>query len=159
MPYDEWIEIGLAIKGALGDTAEGVEAWLEFCEQYEGNEVEVCLAKWDSFHPKSIGAGTLLHLAREAQRKKGLDLFAPVEDKAEAFGPSPPDTVQHWREPTYLAEAGALSDALGHVGWLIPGVLHRGSVYTLTAKPSAGKTSIACLPWPHRSRAGRPSPA
>ena len=145
LPYEDWIEVGLALKGALGDTAEGVEAWLNFSEQYEGNDIDTCLAKWDSFHPKAIGAGTIMHLAREAQRKKGLDFFAPVDEPTPSHGVPVPEQAQAYLGPTHFAPAGRLAEALGRIGWLIPGVLHLGHVYTLTAKPSHGKTSVGAL--------------
>jgi hypothetical protein len=147
LPYEDWIEVGMALKGALGDTAEGLEAWLDFCQQYPGNDVDSSIAKWDSFHPKAIGAGTILHLAREAQRRKGLDLFAPIDAPTPSHGVPVPEKVaeQGYREPTYAAPAGLLAQAIGRIGWLVPGVMHLGHVYTLTAKPSHGKTSITAL--------------
>jgi hypothetical protein len=56
-----------------------------------------------------------------------------------------PAQVHSLQGPTYFAPAGPLGDALGHTGWLLPGILHLGHVYTLTAKPSAGKTSVMAL--------------
>jgi hypothetical protein len=152
--YDSWISVGLAIKGALGDTQEGLEAWLDFSAQYEGNNLDTCIAKWDSFHPQIIGAGTLLHMAQEAQRKQALKLFKPITPEAHAADTArdvaaasllPPLQVQALDAPTYLAPAGAFNAALGRSGWLVKRVLHQASIYTVTAHASAGKTTLLAL--------------
>jgi hypothetical protein len=153
--YDSWISVGLAIKGALGDTQEGLEAWLDFSAQYEGNDLDTCIAKWDTFHPKTIGAGTLIHLAQEAQRQQAFKLFKPITPEAAAAGAAgddvaaasliPPPQVQALDAPTYLAPAGAFNAALGRSGWLVKRVLHQASIYTVTAHASAGKTTLLAL--------------
>ncbi|MBF0462237.1 MAG: PriCT-2 domain-containing protein [Magnetococcales bacterium] len=62
LPYDDWVRIGMAIKGALGDAG----AWLfaDWSASSSKNVSETTARAWDSFHPTSIGAGTLYHLAQ-----------------------------------------------------------------------------------------------
>jgi putative DNA primase/helicase len=68
--YDDWICIGLAIKGALGQ--DGRADFLAFSAQHSKNDPRESERKWDSFWKrkkpdnKSIGAGTIFYLARQA---------------------------------------------------------------------------------------------
>ena len=146
--YDSWISVGMAVKGALGDTPEGLEAWLDFSAQYDGNDLETCLAKWDSFHPSTVGAGTLLYLAQEALRQRQLSLFKPLmpdPDAKATTSMTPPAEAQPFGAPTFLAPAGRFNQSLPRSGWLVKKVLHQGCVYTVTAHTSAGKTTLLAL--------------
>jgi hypothetical protein len=203
LPYDEWINLGLAIKGALGDTEEGFTAWLDFSQQSERNIDEYTIEKWDTFHPTKIGAGTILHLAQVAQSRSHLKVFKPLAPPQEVSQQAPqppapteppppprerpaapvltvvpppthpelaqlatdlthnlageplkvqplPDNVLPFRdvgtngEPTYLAPLRRFA-AIERPGDLVQDMLRQASVYTLTAQPSAGKTTIATL--------------
>ncbi|MBF0400248.1 MAG: PriCT-2 domain-containing protein [Magnetococcales bacterium] len=62
LPYDDWVRIGMAIKGALGDAGEYLFA--DWSASSSKNVAETTARAWESFHPTSIGAGTLYHLAQ-----------------------------------------------------------------------------------------------
>jgi putative DNA primase/helicase len=89
--YDDWIHVGFAIKGALGE--EGLTDWLQFSEQSSKFDKEATLRAWDSFGPTSIGAGSIFHWAKargwvERPHQEPLEgvpgrivvLFAPGDD-------------------------------------------------------------------------------
>ena len=55
--YDDWIRIGMALKGALGeDGAELFEWWSSLSAK---NDPAVTCRKWASFRPRLIAAGTI----------------------------------------------------------------------------------------------------
>jgi hypothetical protein len=63
LDYDSWVRIGMALKGALGETGEGLfAAW---SAQSAKNEAEATAKAWASFSPREIGAGSIYHLAME----------------------------------------------------------------------------------------------
>ncbi len=61
--YDDWIRVGLALKGALGQ--DGRELFLAWSAQSAKDMPEATIRAWASFQPTGIGAGTIYHLARE----------------------------------------------------------------------------------------------
>lgn len=63
LPYDDWVRIGMAIKGALGEDGSGLFA--EWSASSSKNVSEVTARAWDSFRPTAIGAGTIYHLAQK----------------------------------------------------------------------------------------------
>lgn len=66
LSYDDWVYIGMALKGALGD--EGYDVWESFSEKSKKKNVPAETAKtWAGFNPTRIGAGTIFHLARQAE--------------------------------------------------------------------------------------------
>ena len=60
--YDDWVRIGMALKGAVGDSGrELFEAW----SARSAKNVPATTAKaWASFNPTRIGAGTIYELAQ-----------------------------------------------------------------------------------------------
>lgn len=64
---DDWIVMGMAIKGALGE--QGRSLWLEWSRSSSKSASSVKSdtpeKAWDSFKPTRIGAGTLIYLARQ----------------------------------------------------------------------------------------------
>jgi len=61
LDYDSWITVGLAIKGALGDTGWPLfDAWSATSQKYVATTTA---EKWRTFKPDRIGAGTLYQLA------------------------------------------------------------------------------------------------
>jgi hypothetical protein len=61
--YDQWIAVGLALKG-LGDVGRGL--WFDWSQQsskYEANEAS---AKWDSFKPDNTGYRAVFVKAQDA---------------------------------------------------------------------------------------------
>lgn len=65
LSYDDWIHLGMAIKGALGN--EGCDAWAAFSAKSRKNIPAKTAKAWAGFNPNRIGAGTIFHLAREAE--------------------------------------------------------------------------------------------
>jgi len=64
LAYDDWINVGLAIKGALG--ADGEQDFAKWSALSEKNDPDATAKAWKSFKPDRIGAGTIVHLAKEA---------------------------------------------------------------------------------------------
>lgn len=62
LPYEEWIRIGMALKGGLGDAAEALfHRWSALSKK---NVPEVTARFFSGARPISIGAGTIYHVAR-----------------------------------------------------------------------------------------------
>ncbi|MEG3640707.1 PriCT-2 domain-containing protein [Magnetococcus sp. PR-3] len=61
LPYDDWVRIGMAIKGALGE--EGASLFAEWSSCSSKNVSEETASAWAGFKPTLIGAGTIYHLA------------------------------------------------------------------------------------------------
>lgn len=63
LPYDEWVRIGMALKGALGE--EGLDLFAAWSAQSAKNVPETTMKAWASFRPTATGAGTIYHHAIE----------------------------------------------------------------------------------------------
>jgi putative DNA primase/helicase len=64
LDYDEWIKIGFALYGELGDS--GRDLWEAWSATYTGNDPKVSAAKWPSFkNGRSVSIGTLFWHARQ----------------------------------------------------------------------------------------------
>jgi Primase C terminal 2 (PriCT-2) len=63
-----WLDIGMAVHSGTGASEEGFEAFDEWSSRWEGGgyDEEETRRVWDSFEPHSITAGTLFHLADQA---------------------------------------------------------------------------------------------
>ncbi len=61
LAYDDWVYIGLALKGALG--GDGLPLWKAWSALSKKNNMAVTVEKWGSFRPTGIGAGTIYHYA------------------------------------------------------------------------------------------------
>lgn len=63
--YDDWIRIGIAIKGAVGEAGlEDFHAWSAKSDKYDAKQTD---RAWNSFGtPTNIGAGTIFYHAEEA---------------------------------------------------------------------------------------------
>ena len=57
LPYDDWVRIGMAVKGALG--VEGAELWDEWSARSAKNDPTATAKAYTSFAPRKIGSGTL----------------------------------------------------------------------------------------------------
>ncbi len=81
LDYDSWVRIGLAIRGALGE--EGADLFAAWSAQSAKNEPAVTARTWAGFKPRTIGAGTIYHLAMQQGWKPDaalvLDGAAPRE--------------------------------------------------------------------------------
>jgi Primase C terminal 2 (PriCT-2)/Bifunctional DNA primase/polymerase, N-terminal len=62
--WDDWIRIGLAIKGALGD--KGRALWMEWSAKAPKNVDKTTAAQWRGMKPTHLGAGTLYWLAEQS---------------------------------------------------------------------------------------------
>ena len=63
LPYDDWVRVGMAIKGALGEAGAGLFA--DWSASSAKNVPETTARAWASFRPTVIGAGTIYHLAQK----------------------------------------------------------------------------------------------
>ena len=64
LAYDDWVYIGMALKGALPD--DGLVIWREWSARSQKNDPGVTDKAWWSFRPKGIGAGTIYRFALDA---------------------------------------------------------------------------------------------
>jgi hypothetical protein len=85
--WDDWIRIGLAIKAALGE--DGQDLWLDWCSQSSKDAPAFSLKQWASFHPTSIGAGSIYHLARQAGWQCPPDMIMNATAAEQADAPHP----------------------------------------------------------------------
>lgn len=69
--YSDWIRAGMALKAA-GFKAE------DFASISDAEAVDVALAKWDTFDPSQVTAGTLLYFAKQSTHLS----FETEEDRA-----------------------------------------------------------------------------
>ncbi|MBF0182653.1 MAG: DUF3987 domain-containing protein, partial [Magnetococcales bacterium] len=63
LPYDDWVRVGMAIKGALGEA--GANLFFDWSASSVKNVPAATERAWASFHPMVIGAGTIYHLAQK----------------------------------------------------------------------------------------------
>lgn len=84
--YDTWVEIGLAIKGDLGE--EGKEAWLEWSRGGTKFDELEAVRKWNQLKPTgAVTCGTLFHLAtQEGWQPKHLTDLGNAYRLVEQFG-------------------------------------------------------------------------
>jgi RecA-family ATPase len=115
MEYDDWIDMGHAIKGALGEA--GAEDFAQWSAQSEKNDAQVTAAKWQSFEPTGIGAGSIVHWAKAKGFTGGDDLvpfdLGPVD---ESWLDTAPPSVIYLVEPILAARVTSLLVAEGGVG-------------------------------------------
>jgi hypothetical protein len=106
MTYQRWISIGHAVHAASGGSDKGLalfDAWTKQSPEYDA---EGLVEKWQSFHPHSIGMGSLVYLADEADPtwRDRLDAQAAAKLQRanfEATGGSAKDSPQapkSWRD-------------------------------------------------------------
>lgn len=63
LPYDEWMRVGMAIKGALGDAGEALYArWSALAKK---DDPDTTARSWRGYRPTTIGAGTIYYLAEQ----------------------------------------------------------------------------------------------
>lgn len=90
--YDDWVRVGMAIKGALGSSGLPLfDMWSAKSSKYDALQTA---RAFRSFRPTNIGAGTLYHLAKQS----GWTM--PGAATARAPGPTAP-----WRGPSIGSEA------------------------------------------------------
>lgn len=85
--YDDWVYVGLAIKGALGgEGGELFDDWSGRSKKYDG---DVTLKTWDSLQPNRIGAGTVYTLAQRNGWVPPAHIILNAAQKAAASEPHP----------------------------------------------------------------------
>lgn len=86
LDYDSWVRIGMAIKGALGDTGWPLfERWSASSQKFEP---KTTAQAWRSFAPQRIGAGTLYKLALDNGWHPAADLQLNGEIVSEGVHPA-----------------------------------------------------------------------
>jgi hypothetical protein len=83
MTYQRWIEVGHAVHAASGGSEKGLALYDAWTRQSSDYNADGLAAKWQSFHPHSIGAGSLFYWADEADP----DWRDAIEDDAENAQP------------------------------------------------------------------------
>jgi hypothetical protein len=84
LSYDDWIYVGLAIRGALGDCETARQSFVTFSAKSAKNDPALTLKQWATLkEPNSIGAGTLYELAKQAGWKPARVVFEPTIYNAE----------------------------------------------------------------------------
>ncbi|MBJ3778844.1 bifunctional DNA primase/polymerase [Acuticoccus mangrovi] len=64
LAYDDWIRVGLALKGALGD--DGTDLFVAWSAQSGKDEPDFTEKTWAGLKPERIGAGTIYRLGLDA---------------------------------------------------------------------------------------------
>lgn len=139
--YDDWVRVGLALKGALPDDEPTANAlWHEFSAKAAKYQPSYAQSRWESFNPKSIGAGTLYHLAE----KDGF--IAPLPDPGQEFDAvdiEAGNPVAAAKRPAlYYKKPSDISPALDHVA-LVENYLDQGAMSVLYGESNTGKTFVA----------------
>lgn len=127
--WDDWVYVGLAIKGALGDA--GLTAWHEFSRRSAKYDPELTSRQYASFNPERIGAGTLYRLAFDAGWQR------PTYD-VDISG-----LLRNDKQPTpLLLDYTGLQRAVGPLSWLVKGVIPANSIGSLYGGPASFKSFI-----------------
>lgn len=140
--WDDWVYVGLAIKGALGDA--GITVWHEFSRRSAKYDPELTAAAFRSFKPERIGAGTLYRLAFGAGWQRptyhvDIGALLGAAKGAEASAP-------------LLLDYEALQAAVGPLSWLVKGVVPGNAIGSVYGGPGTFKSFIvldACLHLAH----------
>jgi hypothetical protein len=148
--YDQWIDIGFALKEGFGDSAFSLwDEWSSRTYDYEGTEA--LRRRWDRFeNSKGITLATLFHIAKDHHYKPPSvqdERRTAVEDfgrflKAQEAGPTvDQDTGEiiqppalHWPEIDYSLTR------LEPIQYLVDGFLAH-SLFVMAGQPGVGKTS------------------
>ena len=71
--WEQWNRVGMAVWRATGGSSAGWEAWNTWSACNAVYDLKATRARWDHYAtspPTSIGAGTIFHMAAEADRQK-----------------------------------------------------------------------------------------
>lgn len=127
LAWDDWVYLGLAIKGALGE--EGRAAFHEFSRQsnkYDPHETDRAFA---SFKPERIGAGTLYRVAFD----QGWQRPTPNVDLSALFAkPATPDRLKPRRVAEIMQQAPQR--------WLVRGVIPERGLVLVYGQSGTGKS-------------------
>lgn len=143
--YDTWVRTGHAIKAAFDDQAEALQAWHAFSAKCEHKyDPEQTAAKFDTFHPERIGAGTLYKLAKDHGWSPPIELPEDVfESVVSSQGDDPVDRSIGGSLIVDIRDVAA--KAIPARQWLLGHHLMRGQVTTLIAPGGVGKSTLSIL--------------
>jgi hypothetical protein len=168
--WEEWNRIGMAAWRATGGDGEGFAAfdsWSKKSKKYDAHDT---VKKWDSYFsspPDRIGAGTIFHLANEADPGWGNRYDAKLEARLRPVDPKQSDESSKSeqkppppRSPIELVRASDI--VIRPKSWIWEGHLLRGALELTTGIPGLGKSQVQChfvgcasagLKWPNGSPA------
>lgn len=125
--WDRWSNVGLAIKGALGE--EGRTDWLAWSARSGKDDPEVTTKQWKTFKPHSIGAGSIFYWAEQAGWVKPK---AKETDKAAPFVLS-----EHVESVSKM-----LRREIAPVSYLFDDLIARGALSILGGPPKGFKSTL-----------------
>jgi hypothetical protein len=131
--WDHWNRIGMATWAASGGSETGFAAWCAWSAKNSAHNHQECLKRWNHYRhspPTNIGAGTLFHLAREAQPG-----WTKPSDNARANNEVPTLT------PITVAELLSMQVAIRQ--WALAPILPLPGLAMLYAPRGMGKTWLA----------------
>jgi len=144
--YHTWTRVGHAIKAALpNDQGLAEELWEEFsAKSIEKFDQLVARAKFETFNPKRIGAGTLYKLAKDAgwqpSRPLPEDEFEPVFDTASLPDDAPLKRQNKPRITTFDPNVDV--SLMTRRRFIIDKMAPRGFTVGIVAPPGVGKTTF-----------------
>lgn len=145
-PREEWIAVGMAMKGG-GD--EAFEVWDEWSARSAKYAVEDARQTWSSFNPTKTGLGAVFKKAEKAgwtnPRRSGgnerdISVKAANDDACDRFP---------------FESAGALVKNVRAPQYLIDGLIEAGALGMLFGDPGAGKSFLA-IDWSCSVATGTP---
>ena len=117
--WEWWNKIGMATWAATGGSLSGFAAWCAWSERHPEHDSTLCRERWEHYPsspPSQIGAGTLFHLAREAQpewTKPSAQTSAYAQQTTPSGGQKRSRSGPTWGEPVdFLAENGMAAPIL-----------------------------------------------
>jgi hypothetical protein len=126
LDWDSWILMGLAMKGALGESGRG--PWLKWSAKSSKDVPETTEKTWETLKPTRIGAGTIYFHAE----RNGWSRY--------------PDSAGGKLEGTHsvTVKLRRASDVkMEPISWLWDGWLAAGKLHILAGRPGTGKTTLA----------------
>src|SRR5919197_1104163 len=159
---DKWVNVGQSIHAATDGSEEGFEAFDEWSQKWDGGyDADETRRVWDSLKPHSISAGTLFHLANEADPHWRHQTGSADKVEDEAKEPRPPcsradvhNVFRKWLGNEYdlhIADAvcatGAAERLTGDPLWLLvisgPGAAKTETVQSLSGTGAHITSTIA----------------
>lgn len=146
MHYDDWVYVGHAIKGALGDNVPAFDLFHRFSEKsnkYDSGETD---RMWQSIgEVKTIGAGTIFHMAAAAGFYVHEDNFGPG-DLTESVVGAPdefPGAVEVAADGDGSFWAGSVHAPIAPRQWVVEDWVPLKTVTMLFGAGGVGKTLLA----------------
>lgn len=124
--YDDWVRIGMAIKGAVGE--QGSDIFARWSARSTKDRPPATAKAWASFKPERIGAGTIYAYAQQYGwvPDAGLILNAAAAERVAEAHPAAGLIAKGWAQPEPAPEpepkptpAPPLGTAPGYLGELV----------------------------------------